>query len=252
MDVVLDLDLDFFVSPVASYPDGGGRLTESDFKSATVGETSRFLENSCHLSESALIPGRQVVEHEDSFRTWRQWIADDRLRAPFEVVHVDAHADLGMGCPGWTYLASELLALKVTERSNPHHGEDALNSCNYLLFAIANGWVGRLTYVYPKARGENPANGSPDDLWGEIFRDQDPTSGKIELKRYSRKDAKNVLGGTRANAIAAEPAVPFTFVRAAGFAMTGVTHMVVAQSPRFTTEAADQLLPVIRKYFRPA
>jgi hypothetical protein len=248
MDLVLDLDLDFFVSPIAHWPDNG-RLPERDFRHATADEIGRFLERCCHLDRYAPIRGRQFVNHQDSFKTWRQWIVDGKLTIPFEVVHVDAHADLGLGSGGWVYLVSELLSRRAADRRGPKLGKSALNSGNYLLFAIANRWISRLTYVYPSARGENPANGAPDDLWAELFRHRDPTSGKVELKRYSTEDAKKVLGGANVQALSVEPSVPFSFVRAAGFTMMGFTHMVVAQSPRFTPKSADQLLPVIQEYF---
>jgi UPF0489 domain len=246
MHVVLDLDLDFFVSPVAQYREGKGRLSKS-YSSASIDGARRFLECCCHLNTSAPIPGRQFACHKDSFKTWRQWICDGILKPPFGVAHVDAHADLGMA--GWIYLVSDTLARPVRERSNPRFGKACLNSSNYLLFAVANRWIRQLTYVYPEARGKT-SSGMPNDLFDKVFRNEDVTCGEIELKCYSRRAASGL--SPNEPEISVEPVVPFSCVQAAEFTTIGFTHMVVAQSRPYTPKSADQLLPVIREYFKAA
>src|SRR5438445_1688144 len=118
MDTVLDLDLDFFVWPIAHWRSGRKRRSEADCNYVASKEAVRgFLEQQCYLTTGSKLPGREVVEHPDAFRIWRQWLRDGRLSAPFRVIHVDAHADLGLGDPGWLYLTTDVLARPVARRS---------------------------------------------------------------------------------------------------------------------------------------
>jgi len=243
MHCVLDLDLDFFVSPAAQNREGRGRLPEHSFSVASPDDARRFLERSCHLSTSARIPGRGFSCHKDSFKVWRRWIADGILEAPFEIAHVDAHSDLG--CSSWIYLLSDLLAKPADKRAQPKFGKSYLNSANYLLYAIANHWVSRLTYIYPAARGESPS-GVPDDLPDYVFHNEDPHSGRIQLRCYSTKDLRS---GIMTQPLRVEDPVSFSYMRSAQFTTKGITHIVVAQSRSYTPRSADRLLPVIAEYF---
>jgi arginase family enzyme len=42
------------------------------------------------------------VHHVEAYSTWREWIDKGVLHAPFTVIHVDAHSDLGSGGLGNT------------------------------------------------------------------------------------------------------------------------------------------------------
>src|ERR1700732_2331374 len=121
MDYVLDLDLDFFVRPIAYWPESG-RRSGDEYRHAKPGEVRAFLEQKCHLKIASKILGKEVVEHEDAFWTWRRWLDKRKLSEPFCVIHVDAHADLGLGDGGWIYLLTELLALPVGQRRSPRVG----------------------------------------------------------------------------------------------------------------------------------
>jgi hypothetical protein len=78
MDTVLDLDLDFFVWPIATMRGGKKRLGDDEFThGATPEEVRSFLEQRCHLNKTARLPGQEFVEHRDAFRTW----GDGLLRA---------------------------------------------------------------------------------------------------------------------------------------------------------------------------
>jgi UPF0489 domain len=240
MHCVLDLDLDFFVWPIAHWADEK-RRSRRDYHAASVDDVCGFLEDRCHLNPDDKILGREVVEHADAFTVWERWLCEGKLVAPFGVVHVDAHSDLGLGDAGWLYLLSEYLALSPEQRKNPHFASNALNSGNYLTFAIANRWVHSLTYVFPTAlltdvseKKESEYSGRPADLMSIHFRNGDAATGIIELRRYTRKDAELVMMGRNIPPIHVESAVPFECVAADGFEFTGFTHMILAQSPQFT------------------
>jgi len=269
MHTVLDLDLDFFAWPPLHYRDEEmGRPTESEFKHlADETEVRTFLERQCHLNKADRIPGRQFVEHIDAFHIWKQWIQEGKLMAPFAVVHVDGHSDLGAGM-GLTchYIETELLALPLPERSAPRLDEhDGITSANYLVAAIANQWISRLTYVYPvctlQEEHENPHLAKirrlmldtaeehnpnlPGDLPPWCFQTDDRT--QIQLAHRKPEDFLNFDHPP----IHLEPPVPLECKTSAEFDASGFTHLVVAQSPGYIPASSDRLLSVIQDYFIP-
>lgn len=271
MHTILDLDLDFFVWPIErDRADDEPRLDENAFAPASAEQVRRFLENRCGLSTAHPIPGRLLVQHVDAFSTWREWLSRDILVAPFNVVHADAHSDLGSGWPNESprFYETELLAHPLEERISPRVGTDALNSGNYLVAAVANRWVYELKYVYPtdplppdpaKARIEriqklltrgDGNETAPSDLPTYCFKDWSAKTRIIELREYSKVGYSRVDSSTQP--VHVEPEVPFDWVEADKFEFSGFTHMVVAQSPAYTPSTADPLLKIIEEYFTPA
>ena len=183
------------------------------------------------------------------------------LAVPFKVIHVDAHADVGVGDAGWMYLMTELLSLPVEQRSTPEHGKNSfMNEENYLPFAVANRWVSDILYVYPDTarlldgapQRDTPAgdNSIPGDLLTYHFKDFNPLTRQLELKRYSKKGAERLmLSSMYPSPIATEPTIPFDWAPASGFEFEGFTHVLVAQSPRYTPTSADHILPILGEYY---
>ena len=120
--LVMDLDLDFFVSPTAREIErGAGRLESETYKCSSESEVRQFLEQRCGLSTSRKIPGVIVTHHDEAFQHWSDWIASGQCSGQFKVVHADAHADLGLECWNckdldWSYLLTEFLSLSNQER----------------------------------------------------------------------------------------------------------------------------------------
>lgn len=267
MQVVLDLDLDVFSQDAVSWPRPGTRPSEERHRCASPLDVRRFLEQRCLLTYRTKLPGAEFRDHDEAFSIWKRWIDNGTIVAPFEVVHVDAHADMGMGDSGYLYLMDELLALPLEERGTPRRGHDAMNAGNYLMFAIANRWISRLTYVFPQltdwiqnwnsAPSGNPSgnreqSGRPTDLMPMHFRNCDIDSGHIELKHCDRATLDRCMGRrTVGPAISLEPGVPFEFTPIPRFGRSGFTHMVVARSPEYTPRSADSLLPILREYYEP-
>lgn len=247
MDCVLDLDLDFFVWPISTGRRRYKRLPQRECTHlASDGDVRHFLEERCHLNASVNKPiGHEVVEHDEAFRVFRRWLSECRLTQPFAIIHVDAHADLGAGVnQSFTYLDS-LLELPLDQRAYPQFGRNYLNDGNYLLGALANRWVSSLTYVYPAGGG---SKSTPSDLPHQCFLNGEYETGKIQLKGYGPGD------WMRANPKPKhiEPCVPFFLKEGGGFEFSGFTHMLLAQSPRYTPKSADLLLAGIREYFTEA
>jgi hypothetical protein len=274
MHTILDLDLDFFIWPPFRDQPEEARLPRSEWEQlASEREVRSFLEERCHLSKRAPVQGCSAEQHQDAFNVWRQWIECETIVAPFNVVHADAHSDLGSGWANrsCTFIETELLAMPVEERRHPAFGPTHLNSGNYLLGAIANRWVSQLTYVYPADRTEAAPvqpGGLPrleddmrrlarllrtdqeppvSDVPAWIFRNNDWKTRLIELKHYH--PTRHCRSYADDHPVHLEPPAPFNWVEASEFNVAGVTHMFLAHSPEHTPVEADKLLPVIKEYF---
>jgi hypothetical protein len=282
MHKVLDLDLDFFVWP-AFDDTGHGDVSKLPRPArdrftylAAEAEIREFLEVRCGLSTGHPLPGHEAQEHLDAFTTWRAWLTERRLSEPFAVVHVDAHSDLGSGLWNNTYhfVSTDLLALPLEARRTPKFGPRHLNSGNYLIGAIANRWLDRLTYVYPvgpatplpipddisepmttnqmlrllnRQRGIKEEEPPPPFLDEWCFQDHRLSTGKIELRQF--RDGPD---WHKTRPVTIEPSVEFRAVKSDAFSETGFTHLFLARSPQYTPEEADLLLDVIRDYFTEA
>lgn len=247
---VLDLDLDFFLNRRAEGIDAREkRLSSLEFTPWTSGEVTSFLEDRCLLRRTAPTPGRVFVEHDEAFDWWKSLISDGRLRTPFNLVHIDAHADMGMGDPAYRYVMSTLLHLKPLARTEPPRtGAYRLRPGNFLLFALACRWVGSLTYVcHPDTPRDNcEIHDVPDCL----FADNDPVCRVLQLKKLPSGFLDD--SGARPEEyqpLQLEPPIPFELVEAADFqGDSRFAFASVAQSPRYTPPTADPLLDTIRAF----
>jgi len=257
MHVVLDIDLDFFVSPRALLPQWSERMPQGEVQDvASTSDCRRFLEQQCNLNPGRKLTGHAVRLHHEAFHVWRDWINAGKICQPFTVIHVDAHADLGLGESGYVYLLTDLLGLPVPQRNRPDEGPCGMNEANYLAFAVANRWISELIYVAaptvtPDRDLATPNAWMPNDLPRVLFHRHDPRTGYLELKHYAtKKDAVSAACGRDRDVaeVACEPRIPFRAMRASEFSFAGFSHMIVAQSPRYTPQVADSLLGVIQEY----
>ena len=56
--------------------------------------------------------------HNEALWFWKELIANKKLSTPFEVVHIDSHADLGLGYSSWVHILNKVLSYPVDERPN--------------------------------------------------------------------------------------------------------------------------------------
>ena len=112
---VLDLDMDYFMKSVATFigESETDRLPEDDYGDYvwTEREVRDFLENNLGLSKGNKIRGRVVAGHNESLFFWRELIEKGELTTPFDVIHVDSHADSGLGYRTWAHILDYLLKL---------------------------------------------------------------------------------------------------------------------------------------------
>ena len=143
---ILDLDMDYFMTEVAhDVPETSEERLEEEYYAEAVWDRKRvvdFIENNLGLSKTKKIPGRIVIGHNGALFFWKELINTGRLVVPFEVIHVDSHADLGLGTDSPTFIRKHLLKWPVEER--PGHsqhtncfGRDCAEGiADYLLFII--------------------------------------------------------------------------------------------------------------------
>jgi hypothetical protein len=240
---ILDVDLDFFLNRIATDQSSGGkRLSKEDFEPWSEEKVRRFLEDQCGLSTTRRIPGKFVIHHHQAFYWWRDLIRSGKLTKPFEVVHVDAHADLGSGTFGYskTYIGLDLLHQPLELRETPEEGGLKMNAGNYLLVAIACRWLDKLIYVlHPDCR--------LDDCEDWLFSDFMEASWALSLPKLQKPTF--VIPGITLKVIEREP--PVTFIPKVGSKYHDdgkFDFMALCQSPGFTPEASDLLVPVIQEY----
>jgi hypothetical protein len=238
---VIDLDLDFFINNIAhNVSDYGKRLDEEFYQPWTEENVRIFLEQNCGLTTSMRIPGRIVRHQDEAFLFWRELIEKGLLKVPFDVVHIDAHADLGLGDASWVYIMGEILHKSIKERMYPKRESHKLCPGSYLAFAVACRWLKSLTFVlHPKWQ---------NDLAWLHFKNYDDNSKYIQLKKYDPKDI-DVMEIRNRIPQEVEPEVPFYIINMDEFKDDRpYDYFVLSNSPGYTPASADKLLPIFRDY----
>jgi len=232
---ILDLDLDFFLNaccPLALY---GQRPNSSCAKPWEPEAVEAFLERNLGLRKDRPIPGIVTETHDGALAFWKARMEAGALNTPFSVVHVDAHADLGIGKPGPGFVLNNVLGIPPKDRDafDRYYAQKQLDEANYLLFALAFRWIDALTLVRaPFSKPDLPSFCVPD---GDGFL-------PIRLESFVSKLFEKQYGP--------EPEVllnvyrdPFAYRAAEPFAC-----MNLAISPRYAPKEADALVPVIAQY----
>jgi hypothetical protein len=242
MHRVLDIDLDFFVLDVVYWPpdEPGFRPEPDELPVWSVDDAIGFLRAHCGLDKR--LPGFVTKNHGELFPLWRSAIDDGRLEAPFHVTHLDAHADLGVGEPGLTYLVTELLLQRPEDRRYPRTGENGLNDANHLAFAIACRWIHDLVYVYGEGGG---IDDSP--LVMESF---DVNATRIQLASLHYGDLERWRDDDKPAPIHVEPAIPYRKTHWESFqADRPYDFVCLTRSPPYTPVTADPIFDAIRATF---
>lgn len=230
---VLDLDMDFFLTDACPLAKPGERPDESCAQPYSDEEVVRFLEEQCGLSREHPIPGAIFETHDQALDFWTARMAEGRLTAPFEVIHVDTHSDLAFGPPGPDFVLKAVLTRRPETRAAiaAYRTGIKLDEANYLLFALAFRWISRLTYVRnPRSRQDVPVR---------LLN----LSGDICL----RSDVSALMEKVNGR----EPVIPFDVIddyRA--FHKTGYDFVTMAQSPRYAPKSADHFMELLRPYIR--
>lgn len=253
---VLDIDMDYFLDdiPTSISTSCTERVDENYYKPWNRESVIKFLENNLGLSKDNKIKGKIVTHHHEALYYWRNLIKESKLKFPFEVIHVDSHADLGMGHPSWTFIFEKLLGIDVYKRSNIENYKNEFEEYelpdigDYLLFAIAFRWISKLTYIY------NPIEDG-DDYYLYIMKNFNDKSGKIQLPYNSRYSATECNNGARAlreylSTSILEPEVEFNRIKEIeNVKYNGDFDFITfCISPNYTPKSADFIIDIIREY----
>ena len=263
---ILDLDMDYFMTKVAhDVPETSTERLDEEYYAESVWDKQKvidFIENHLGLSKIRKTPGRIVAGHNGALFFWKELINTGRLEVPFEVIHVDSHADLGLGTDSPTFIRKHLLKWTVEER--PAHSqrincfgrECAEGIADYLLFAVAYRWISKLTYC------GNPNSDSDDyDVhtlknFEEKYIYDKPVDNVIQLFYNPTMDCPHMYSDepykiwAYIDASQKEPEVPFRIIPTVETVKYNgdFDFIVFAQSPNYTPRSADYIIEVIRDY----
>lgn len=262
---VLDLDMDYFMNCIATdiAESSDNRLIEEDYRECVWKEcrVREFLENNLGLSKNKKIKGRIVVGHNEALLFWKELIENRSLKTPFEVVHVDSHADLGLGYSSWAYILDNLLQYPVEERClhteymNCFGKISDVGIGDYLLFAIAFRWISKLIYC------ANPKGDKNDYVW-DILKDLEEkyiwdkaVENTIQLvcnpdMEFPSYDATKEMKQEYLKNSVKEPEIPFLIIPTIEDVKYNgdFDFIVMAQSPNYTPASADYIMDVLREY----
>lgn len=261
---VLDLDMDYFIKSTADFiPEScTDRLCEEYYGDSvwTEQEVRAFLEGNLGLSKMRKLRGRVVAGHNEALFFWREQIEKGNLTTPFEVIHVDSHADLGLGYSSWKHIVNNLLSYDVGERHEHPRYLDIEGNIraegigDYLLFAIAYRWISRITYC------GNPCC-SCDDYIVDTLKDFEenysfgrPVENTIQLLYNPEMDFPEVDNSDKMRRYIAgsrkEPEVPLLIIPTVeDVKFDGdFDFAVLAQSPNYTPQSADFIMDIFREY----
>lgn len=248
MQRVLDIDLDFFLDRIFNSDfEPRGRLGANDYQVDETDVALAYLHDRCGVPDGTPTPGCVCERHKDVFFHWRRMIRAGVLRVPFEVVHVDAHADMGLGNNSCLYIAEELLAQPV-EKRRPPTGRDTwcVRDNNFIAYALACRWIGRFTYVaHPDCQ---------DDVQWLHMKDFDTRSGFVQMKRYEPGFAERLehFLDVKKLPFEAEPEIPMEVVARDDYRTDIPPDFIfLARSPNYTPPTADPLFERLKELVGP-
>jgi hypothetical protein len=228
----LDLDLDFFLNKNTYRSSHQSGRLDSEYRPWSVPRVRRFLEDRCSLSPDNPARGTVVESHEEVLDIWRALIESGRLKAPFEVIHIDAHPDLWVG--GGMYLTPECLHIDPARglallKTKPIH------SGNYLTFALAYGWLESLVWI-PLLK-----HGADIPEW-----DADARAVMLHFYKEPGEPAPE-----EAPAAENDRSIPFRIIPWNKFKTREVfDYVALSKSPGFTPQESDRLVSVIQGYMK--
>lgn len=260
---VLDLDMDYFMTEIANTPFScKERLAEEDYGNSVWSEEEvrQFLEQNLGLSKTHKIPGRIVSGHNESLFFWKELIDSKKLSDSFDVVHVDSHADLGLGDASCSFLQSEFFTLSIDSRRKISEYEfydkiKRISIGDYLLWAVAYRMVSSITYcANPHGDKNDYVLDTLKDFHEEYIWDK-PVKNYIQLK-YNKKmkmpdyDSSDAYKKKYLEGAIKDPEVELLIIPTIeDVEFDGnFDYAVMAQSPNYTPASADFILDIFREY----
>lgn len=193
------------------------------------------------LSKENKIKGRIIKNHNEALDFWQELITKNELEIGFQVVHVDSHADLGLGCMEYKYVRDELIHIPFGKREMSEENSHRINIGNYLLFALAYRWISNIVYC------SNP-KGQTGDIPEKLILGKAPYNELEEIVQLNLqlRSSEEIEARKRSK----EPEVPlWIFPQIDHVKFEGdFDYITVAQSPNYTPQNADYILDIIKEY----
>jgi hypothetical protein len=253
--IILDIDMDFFLNNVPHDISSSSlsRVNDEDYVPWNRTQVVNFLEESLGLSKKHKINGKIVTHHNEALYYWRELVLNSKIEVPFEVIHIDSHADLGLGSGSWVFIFEKLLGLDVDKRYDIENYKNYFDKYrepdigDYLLFAIAFRWISSLTYIC------NPDEDGNDYIW-YILKDLKEPNNKIQLP-YNNQYPAIDLNDTYKRKIylkssILEPEIPFNIINNLNYVSYNgqFDYISFCISPNYTPKSADFIIDIIREY----
>lgn len=248
---ILDIDLDFFLCNRALDDDIaeiGNRLNLNNYPVWPEDEVSAFLENSCGLTIGSSIPISIIRNHDEVFGH-----VIDKGMYDINLYHIDAHIDLYKTESPWFFNEYTRSYIDVKQRIlynvNPRTRKPYLNEGNYIGFLLACERLSSVHYITNK-----------EERWGEMpcrmyCKDFNELGGILQIpvikKNECSFDPLTIIYEKLDKFDFCGREVPFDIIDYKAFDAREISfdYAFLSQSPEYTPEKADELIPVIKKYF---
>lgn len=246
MLLVLDIDLDFFVSPIVyANADIVYRPDARHHAVTPTTEAIAYVEQRFCLNRQTPKRGCVLEEHSGAF--------DYLMRldsSPFRLVHVDAHGDLGFSPFEFSpcYICEELLHRPVSARDIVHRGgKGGLASGNWLAFLLAQRRVSALELVYPDHWKPPPEHGDIPRVYWRSGRAED---GDIEMPILPEGGWRYLVNrGSHHPRASFEPAIRYRRHLASSFVLDRSPDvLLLTRSPQYSPVSADTLFDILKEY----
>ncbi len=233
---VLDIDMDFFLADCCPLAPPGERPHAAGHEPWSESEVYAFLEDNCGLKTESPLRGSLFETHDEALVYWLSLMERGELDSPFELVHIDAHSDLGIGQPGTGFVLNKVISLAPAKRRDArrYYECEQLDEANYLLFALAFRMISSLTLVRnPRSRFDIPPEIAIVD----------------EENEYSGIHLRSALSALFEAVNGAEPVVPFkVYDDHRQFKDAGFDFVSMARSPRYAPAEADFIMDIMQRY----
>lgn len=248
---VLDIDLDFFLSDVATFvPQNGKRLPSDDFHPWKERDVRQFMEDALGLQTHSKVPAIFCTHHDEVLTHCEKLIEIGLLQRPFDLVHVDSHADMGCGDNGWVEIL-QMASASEKVKSQIHTGYfERIGIGNYISYMALLRMLNSLKYVH------NP-HSTNDVFAGYLNADQTqmriPVWPNNEDEFQAAKDCWLLSLGSmyrfERKSEVREPAIPFQRISGCEYRTDDSFDIAfLAQSPDYTPKESDLLIPILEDY----
>lgn len=233
---VLDIDIDLFVDPRArtSSTRQGGRVT--GVEAWPYERVRHYLEFAVGVTTHEKLSGGAFETHDQILDA----LSD--IGSPIRLFHLDAHADLGIGLNCYDFYAS-FVAIEPVNRPARLH-EFLPKEGDFLLYAIACGFVARLDYVtHADVYMRAPDIPIGMDKWEQMY-----TAGHLHIKRFTGTEEQF---GERERPETPDRSIPIRMYDRDELQLRDIAfdYMFITRSPWYTPVGSDRTYRMLQEDF---